>query len=369
MSLARMASPYRQRPFLRLLGTLGWLVSAHLVQAQVLEPVPPSDGQDLGRTGTASWQLQTIAIPEAPRRILGTGALTSLQGVIVETISGAWYSLADCEVGVCAELITAPHAPEVLPQGAVPGSKVATGRHRIARAWLAEPVQRLANRTLGGDVAGALVVEEQTARSYRIDLGVSEAFEDRRVRIVDLNTDDTDIILVVKSSQDMGASLAAIALGGEGLLQTLAESEPVGQPGGWLNPVGVGNFTGSGSNDVAIVRSPDADGELQILGFSEHAFSPRFRVRNISNHVPGSDIVDMAVVADFDGDGATDIAVPDASRQHIRILSFRNGQIAEPATIELPAPVTTEIAGIAAAPGQRPLLLMGLANGQLILLH
>ena len=166
-----------------------------------------------------------------------------------------------------------------------------------------------------------------------------------------------------------GATLAAVELTGEGLLKTLAETEPLGAPGAWLNPIGAADVTGSGQIDIALVQSPDGDGRLQLLTYAGGTFHQRTSLRNVSNHVPGSDIIDMAVIADFDGDGIADIAVPDGERRHIRILTFRNGQVAEPANIALAAPVVTEIVAMEPGAGKRPLLLMGLADGQLVLLH
>jgi hypothetical protein len=316
-----------------------------------------------------AWQVQVIDIAEAPRRLLAPEGLAALTEITVETASGAWYALADCDAGLCAALITNPRPLDPLPIGALPGSKVAFGRHSLAQTWLAEPVQRIDGTTLGGAVAGTLVVEDTTARTFRLDLPISEAFEDRHPRVADLGPDHPDTILVVRSSVDQGASLAAIGLTGEGLLQTLAQTEPVGAPRGWLNPIGAADFTGSGAVDVALVVSPDADGRLQLQTLSGHTFQRRIEISNVSNHIAGSDTIDMAVIADFDGDKVPDVAIPSGDRSAIRILSFRDGQVAEPARIELPSPVVTELAGVAAGPGKRPHLLMGLADGRLVLLH
>ncbi len=342
--------------------------------AQVLEPLESGDQQAppdavASPAKAGAWTVQSIQIPEAPSHIRSAGPPANLDQVTIETTSGALYSLADCGDGLCAERIGNPRPSDPLPMGALPGSVVATGRHTIARAWLAEPAQRLLGSTLGGPVAGALVVEDVTARTFRLDLPTSQAFEDRRPRIVDLGPDNPDTILLVRSAEDTGAALVAIGLSGEGLLQTVAETPPLGTPRAWLNPIGTGDFTGSGSTDVAIVTTPDAGGTLQILSLQDRQFQQRFTIRNISNHAPGSDTIDMAVVADFDADGLADIAAPDADRQHIRILSFANGRVAEPASIALPAPVVTEIAAVSAGAGKRPYLLMGLADGQLVLLH
>lgn len=355
-------------------AVLGFWLGIGLVNhavAEIAGPSPPEAGQPGVEAGGSpplpvSWGVQTVLIPGAPTHIR---AGETLDQIVIETASGAQYFLTDCGEGLCAEAIANPQAPAPLPVGALPGSEVATGRHSIARAWLAEPTLRLLGATLGGPVAGALVIEDITARTFRMDLPTSDAFEDRRPRIVDLGTDHPDTVLVVRSTEATGARLAAIGLTGEGLLATIAQTEPLGSPGAWLNPIGAGDFAGSGAIDVAIVKDPDNEGILQILDFDGVAFHQRLSLRNVSNHVAGSDIIDMAVIADFDADGAADIAVPDAARTHIRILTFRNGQVAEPASIALPAPVVTEIASVSAGPGKRPYLLMGLADGQLVLLH
>jgi hypothetical protein len=339
---------------------------------QSLEPAAPASEMapaDQPAKVAGAWQVQTITIPEAPKHILGAGTLISLDRIVIETLSGAWYTLSDCPDGLCAELINNPKPLDPLPVGALPGSQLATGQHSISRAWLAEPSQRLEGTTLGGPVAAALMVEDNTARLFRLDLPTTDAFEDRRPHLADLGPEHPDTILLVRSNEDTGATLAAIALTGEGLLQSIARTEPSGVPRAWLNPIGAADFTGTGVVDVAIVQSPDNGGELQLLALEGPAFRRRLGIRNVSNHIPGSHIMDMAVIADFDADGTADIAIPDAGRQRIRILSFRDGQAAEPASIALPAAVTTEIAGVSTGAGKRPYLLMGLADGQLILLH
>ena len=328
-----------------------------------------ADQPDGSQIKAGSWVVQPIPIAAAPRRIRTTGGSSRFDQVTIETVDGTGYFLAECGEGLCAEPIVNPKPDDPLPEGALPGSQVAVGQHTIAHAWLADPTQRLLGSTLAGPVAGALVIEDITARTFRIDLPTSQAFEDRRPRIVDLGPDHPDTILLVRSDETTGAALVAMGLTGEGLVQTIAETEPLGTPRAWLNPVGAADFTGTGSVDIALVSAPDSGGTLQILTLDGHTFRQRVAVHNVSNHVPGTDIIDMAVVADFDGDGVSDIAVPDGERQRIRILSFANGQVAQPAEIALPAAVVTEIASISPGAGKRPYLLMGLTDGQLVLLH
>jgi hypothetical protein len=330
---------------------------------------PDTPEADNSKPGTRAWQVQTIPMPEPVARIYTEGSLADLGTVRVEGVSGAWYYVAECATGLCASLIEAPRAAESLPAGALPDSHVAIGDGRIARAWYADPVQRLGASAIGPWVAGALVIEDRTTRAFRLDLGVDQAFEDLRPRIADFDGDGQPVVLAVRSDAALGAVLIAASLEGEGLVRVLAETPPVGHPGGWINPIGIADVTGTGRRAVALVSSPDDHGQLQIFDYADRSFTRRFSVPGVCNHRAGLPEQDMAVIADFDGDQIADIAVPDGERKSIRILSFAGGKIAEPADIALPAPVATAIAGIKPGPGQRPMLLLGLEDGQLVLLR
>ena len=330
---------------------------------------PDTPEPDNGKAGPHAWTVQPIPMPEPVARIYTGGSLANLGAVRVEGASGAWYSVADCASGLCAILNETPHATETLPTGALPGSHVAIGDGRIARAWFADPVQRLGASAIGPWVAGALVIEDQTTRAFRLELGPDQAFEDLRPRIVDFDADGQPVVLAVRSDAVRGAALIAVSLEGEGLVRILAETPLVGHPGGWINPIGIADVTGSGRRSIAVVSSPDSQGQLQVYDYADRGFTRLFRVPGVCNHRPGQPEQDMAVIADFDGDQIADVAVPDSARTAIRILTFAGGKVGEPAGIPLPSPAATAIAGIKPEPGQRPMLLLGLEDGQLVLLR
>lgn len=330
----------------------------------------PASGPD-GKAAGPAWQLQPIAIPEPPVRILANTGLVELASVTIEGASGAWYTIGDCESGLCAKLVTGPHVETPLPKDALPRSHVATGHGRIARAWLTGAANRLGDSAIGPLVAGTLVLEDRASRRFEVDLGLDAAFEDLRPRIASVGVPGggEDAVYVVRSDAQLGAALIAVGLEGEGLPVVEAQTAPVGRPGGWLNPVGFADFTGEGRTQLAIVVSPDAGGTLQILDVAKHDFKLRFAIPGVSNHIPGRPIEDLAAIAEFDAGNGPAIAVPDAKRTAIRILSFAGGKVGEPADIALPATVATEMVGIAGSGGQHPMLLMGLADGELVLLH
>lgn len=348
-----------------------------LACAQTQEPAAPPhilEGPDTpvtdgAKAGPHAWRVQPIAMPEPVTRIFTDGTLAILGAVRIEGASGAWYAVTDCAAGLCATLFDAPHATQTLPADALPGSHVAFGDGRISRAWYADPVQRLGASAIGPWVAGALVIEDRTTRAFRLELGLDQAFEDMRPRIADFDSDGQTVVLAVRSDAGRGAALIAASLEGEGLVRILAETAPVGHPGGWINPIGIADVTGGGRRSIAVVFSPDDHGQLQIFDYAQHTFTRRFSVPGVCNHLRGQPEQDMAVIADFDGDQIADVALPDSARTAIRILSFAGGKVGEPADIPLPSPAATAIAGIRPEPGQRPMLLLGLEDGQLVLLH
>jgi len=328
------------------------------------EPMGPANA-----AGQQPWQVQKIGMEERPAHILASGPIVPLSSVRIATANDTWYVLVDCDAGLCAKRITAPHANEQLPPDALPGSHVTFGGGFIARAWFADPTQRIEGSAIGPWVAGALVVQDKATQKYRIDLGLDQAFEDLRPRIADIDGNGDQTLFAVRSSVSQGSALIAVRLESGGLLHIIAETAPARQAKGWLNPVGIADFIGDGRKSVAVVASPDQHGELQLWDLSNHVFSNRIKVPGVSNHLPGQAIQDMAVVADYDGDGIADIAVPNASRTTIRILTFAHGRVGEPADIALPSPVATEIVGIRGQVGKPPMLLMGLEDGELVLLH
>ncbi|MFC6489335.1 hypothetical protein [Nitratireductor sp. GCM10026969] len=72
----------------------------------------------------------------------------------------------------------------------------------------------------------------------------------------------------------------------------------------------------------------------------------------------------LSAIADANNDGVLDLALPDASRTALQIVSARDGMIRSVATIPVGAKIGTAI-GVLALQG-RPIFLMGLEDGKAI---
>ena len=185
---------------------------------------------------------------------------------------------------------------------------IATGTRDIARAWLAEPTTRYDHGILGDKIeAGALVIETRDGKRHTVRLNDDAVFEDLEPRLADLDGDGHDEIIVVKSYLKRGSSLAVIAER-NGKYEIVAETPPLGAPHRWLNPAGIADFNGDGKTDIALVRQPHVVGALELWTWRDGDLRKTAELPDTANHIAGTRALNMSAAADFDGDGIADLA-------------------------------------------------------------
>jgi hypothetical protein len=308
----------------------------------------------------AEWRLTRI---DAPARVSG---IETVNGQVRVYVGGLWYVVSRGANGKVAVVFRDDMPWPKVPDGALPDSKLAVGQHDIARAWLAEPTDRYEHGVLGDKIeAAALDIETRDGKRETVRLKSDAVFEDLQPRIADLDGDGHDEIVVVKSYLKRGSALAIIGLR-RGKYEILAETPPLGGPHRWLNPAGIADFTGDGRTDIALVRQPHAVGALEIWNWRDGRLQKVAEMKDVSNHIAGTRALDMSVVADFDGDGIADIALPSLDRSRLRILSFAP-RPREIANIALPAKVVTNFGLTKTDNGSA--IVLALANGSLVLIE
>lgn len=303
----------------------------------------------------AEWRVQRV---DAPARVT---AVDTVDGKVRVEAGGLWYAVLPKNGTFSLGFIDEPGKPK-LPEGALPDTRVAAGKHDIARAWLAEPTERYDHGILGDKIeAGALAIEPRDGKQQVLRLKNDAVFEDLEPRIADLDGDGHDDVVVVKSYLKSGAALAVIAER-RGRYEVVAETPPLGAPHRWLDPAGIADFTGGGKSEIALVRQPHVIGQLELWGLHGGRLVKLDELPDVSNHIAGTRALDMSAVADFDGDGIADIAVPSLDRSRLRVVTFAP-HAREIASVALPAKAATDFGLVTS--GGAPAVALGLADGSL----
>lgn len=222
-------------------------------------------------------------------------------------------------------------APPVLPAAAqqrLPDSQVVAGSKDIQWAWLGSPTSRYPHTALGSIThAGSLHVLTTNAtgqaQELTYKLPIYRVFEDRVPRLVDLDGDGRDEVVVIESDALRGAAVVVFGLrgGNTGMtLQELARSPHAGSTFRWLNPVGFADFDGDGRLDVASVTTPHIGGELVLYHYQPPKLSPYAEAMDVSNHRMGSLEQRLAVIVQTPGMRPT-VILPDM--QHTALHALR----------------------------------------------
>ena len=248
----------------------------------------------------------------------------------------------------CAPTNTPPVAP-LEASSRLPDSQAAAGSKDIAWAWLGSPTRRYPHGALGSPVhAGSVHVLTRTPRgpmaAVSLTLPVHRVFEDRIPRLVDLDGDGRDEIVLVEADALRGAALVVLGLeerNGQPSLVERARGPHAGSTFRWLNPVGFADFDGDGRLDVASVTTPHIGGVLTLHHLQPPALVPFARALDVSNHRMGALEQQLAVIVQLPGLRPT-IVVPDMARQALHALRWEApGQWHELADLQ-PLPGTIE---------------------------
>jgi hypothetical protein len=253
---------------------------------------------------------------------------------------------AACERPVPARSSQAPMPVEARQR--LPDSQLAEGRQDLGWVWLGEPTWRYPHGALGSGVhAGSVFAQVRDGhRGWRIvekSLPLDRVYEDRVPRVMDIDQDGRDEIILIEADARRGAALVVLGTEetpqGTGLVER-ARGPYAGSTFRWMNPVGVADFDGDGKADLANVVTPHIGGVLQLLHYRPPLLVPFASAMDVSNHRMGALEQDLAVIVTEPGQKPT-ILVPDMTLRALHALRWdAPGKWTELADLKpLPGPV------------------------------
>ncbi len=177
------------------------------------------------------------------------------------------------------------------------------------KAWLTGPTTRYAHGALGDEIEASGFVVVHQGKELRFELDDLHVFEDRRVRLVQLDRDAEPEAVIIRSNVSEGASIAVYDIG-EGVITLKAQTPNIGMANRWLNIIGFADFTGRGNVEIAAVVTPHLSGSLRIYMLTGSQVVELARIDGYTNHINGTRELDLAKIADRNGDDIVDITLP-----------------------------------------------------------
>lgn len=212
---------------------------------------------------------------------------------------------------------------------------------RIVAARYEAPVDRYGHFALGPPHEYSRVtVTTDAGRQGMFDLPENEVFEDLAPRIVKLAAGEPEELLAIVSRRDSGARLVMFRLSG-GRLEASAESQAIGIPMRWLNPVGIADLDGDGRAEIVAVITPHIGGTLKVYRRHGRVLVEVAALGGFSNHVYRS--AELALSAPMSIAGKMHLLVPDVTRLQLRVIALVDARLVETGRCALRAPVTGAI--------------------------
>ena len=112
------------------------------------------------------------------------------------------------------------------------------------------------------------------------------------------------------------------------------------------------------------MRTPHIGGTLDIVTLDRRRFRTIASAKGFSNHRFGTSEQGMSAIARINGDNIADLALPDADRRVLRMVTVAGGSLREIARVSLDGTVGSAIGVIDAL--DKPTFVLGLEDGRLL---
>jgi hypothetical protein len=227
---------------------------------------------------------------------------------------------------------------------------------------LTGPTGRYPHGAIGDELeAAAISIRDADGQVSRIGVPAEAVVEGTSALLADLvGQARQPQIVVTVSDRDEGARLVVYGLDGE----LIAASEPIGLGFRWLHQIGSGPVGPNGEVEIIAVRTPHIGGIVEAYRLVDGRLDRVASHPGYSSHRLGSANLDMALLADADGDGQLELVVPTQDLGSLGVLT----RIAEGfellATLPLGGTLATNVAATSDEDGHL-VLAAGTEHGRL----
>ena len=305
---------------IRLGGIPAWIVSAQYEDGSVWVTVSEEgevqafllQGRDVYDVGIAPEVLPEMMPPSLKVEGGSINLIAGMSGITSTTTSPVWTlrSSGELFIGKNGDLVYRDEKGVALKELNLLRDALILQNDEGQLLILSEPTEQYPHGVLG-DVFEARSISfinlSPEFSSRRIEVQQPLVIEGRSAIWTDVNEDGEDEIIVTASEAQQGARL--LLFGEDGTL--LAESIPIGQGFRWQHQIAVGPFGPQGEIEIVSVRTPHIGGEVNYYRWEGDRLILVANIDGFSSHVIGSRNLDMAIAGDFDGDGASEVLVPD----------------------------------------------------------
>lgn len=207
-------------------------------------------------------------------------------------------------------------------------------------ATLVEPTTRYDHGVLGDSVeAAGIEVVDPAGRASLIAIEGDAVVEGLSPMWADLDGDGLDEIVVTVSTPGQGAGIVAFDREGS----VLAAGPPIGRSFRWRHQIG--SSVMGDRRALIVVRTPHIGGIVEWYELRDGALEIVATADGVTSHRLGSRNLDLALIADVDGDGVSEVALPSQDRTEL-VLFERSADGVSEERHPLPATLTTNLAAL-----------------------
>jgi hypothetical protein len=250
-----------------------------------------------------------------------------------------------------------------LPINAMPDARILMDE-KGRLLLLTDATQRYRHGVLGDTTEAASITMVETEPEVRVALNIpipdDTVVEGISPIWADMDGDGTREIIVTLSNARQGAQIVIFNESGE----PVAKGPAIGQGSRWRHQIAVAPFGPNGEMELVDVLTPHIGGVVEFYRLEGDDLRIVAQISGFTSHVIGSRNLDMAVAGDFDGDGRTELLLPDQTRTELGAIRHTSEGAEVAWTVDLDERLQTNIMAIALSDGGM-VVGVGIAKGTL----